>query len=370
MTFKKLLIYLYFLIFNCSFNAIADDNHNPFKIDNVYVAADTGTLIDSKTLALDKGSKDALIKLMLHFSAYSKQNDKYVNKISSCINNVNSTSSLVKDHIIKSERMTSHSYSGYVDFVFNQDDVRDIMNTCGLKYASTSTGEILLLPLVLDGTKYRLIDSETDNILYNTLNNLSDEFGLLYFKKLINKNILDIGVADPEIFLNGTYKDITQVLQKYSCTNAIIFLFKHLDKKSALIETRIMSNNQEYNDSLKYFIQPNETQQMFVARVVNALLENADLIWKRGIQKNNDVIFSSGVDLEISNPNEWQKVRMILNKIQVIKQYKFKTIGSDRIELELKYTDSPEMLSTKLLEKGLMIFKRNDKTVMKLTNQI
>ncbi len=366
---KRLLIVICFFIANCTFNTIAaDDMHNPFKIDNVYIVADIGTLIDSKSLALDNGAKDALVKLMLYLSAYSQKNDNYINKISSCINNVKSISNLVENHVIRSERMTSHSYSGYIDFIFDKHKVQNIMNTCGLKYATKSGGETLLLPLVFEGKTYRLVDSESDNLLYDVLNNTNEEFGLLYLKKMLNKNILDVNILDPEIFLNGTYKDVLNILQQYSCTNAIVFLFKHLDKKSALVETKIIRNNKEYHDSFKYQIQPNETEKIFISRVVNELLKNADLVWKRGIQKDNEMIFSSGVDLEISTPNEWHKVRMILNKIQMIKQYKFKTISGDNIELELKYVGSPEMLSSKLLENGLVIFKRGDKTVMKLTN--
>jgi hypothetical protein len=350
------------------FNTItADDTHDPFKIDNVYVAADIGTLIDSKSLALDNGAKDALIKLMLHLNAYSQRNDNYINKISSCINNVQSISKLVQNHTVRSERMTSHSYSGYIDFIFDKDKVKDIMNTCGLKYATKSDGETLLLPLVFEGKTYRLVDSESDNLLYDALNDTNEEFGLLYLKKMLNKNIFDVNTLDPKIFLNGTYKDVLNVLSQYSCTNAIVFLFKHLDKKSALVETKIIRMNTEYHESFKYQILPNETDKMFISRVIHELLKNADLVWKRGLHKDNEMIFSSGLDLEISHPHEWHKVRIILNKIQMIKQYKFKTISNDNIELELKYVGSPEMLSAKLLENGVIISKRGDKTIMQLT---
>lgn len=361
---KTFFVCLFFFIH--SMNCYADVN-NPFRIDNIYVSAKTGDLVDSKSIALEKGVKEALIKLILDLVATHSHDD--ITRIANCLKHQDLSRNIVQDYEIKSERMTSRAYSASVDFIFSPNSVRDIMNTCGIQYASVSSGETLLLPLVYERNSYRLIDEESDKILNEVFNNISDDIGLIHIKKFSNNSIFDATELDLSSFINGTYKDITEILKRYECQSAIVLAFKDYNKKSISVEVRITRKNEEYHDSFRYNIKPGESQQMFLSRVIDTLLKNADLIWKRGVEKGTDIIFNSGVTLQTTSPSDWKEVKNILNRISIIKQYKFKTVDNNEIDLELKYTGSPEILSQKLIENGITIFKSGDQTIMKLKNQ-
>jgi hypothetical protein len=361
---KTFFVCLFFFTHTTNSHADVD---NPFRIDNIYVSASTGDLVDSKSIALEKGVKEALIKLILDLVATNSHDD--ITKIATCLKHQEFSRNIVQDYAIKSERMTSRAYSASVDFIFSPNSVRDIMNTCGIQYASVSSRETLLLPLVYERNSYRLIDEESDGILNDVFNNISDDIGLIHIKKFSNNSIFDATELDPSSFINGTYKDITEILKRYQCQSAIVLAFKDYNKKSISVEARITRKNEEYHDSFRYNIKSGESQKMFLSRVVDSLLKNADLIWKRGVEKGTDVIFNSGVTLHTSSPSDWKEVKNILNKISIIKQYKFKTVDNNEIDLELKYTDSPETLSKRLMENGVIIFRSGDQTIMKLKNQ-
>lgn len=291
-------------------------------------------------------------------------------KISSCLSNLLTFSNFVRDLTIKNERITSKSYSGEIEVTFDRAAVTNIMNRCGLNYADVSSGKTFFLPMIMDKGSYRAVDSELDPDLYEIASGLEDRFGLLHLKKSLITDELQKPLIDPNLIINGSHSDVVAMLQKQNCDGVIAPLLKKIGNKSFAIETRVIRKNEEYNDSKRYDIMENETQKQFFARVLLDVLKDVDLTWKKGVEVKNEAVFNSGVILEVSTPGDWNKVRAILNKMPIIKQYKFKSLDKDSIELELKYLDSPEALSKKLSENGLSVFKRNDKTIMKLTRTI
>lgn len=338
-----------------------------FKIDKIEVSANTGDLVDSKTIALEQGTKEALVKLILTLGAADHIQKE---KISSCLSNLLTFSNFVRDLTIKNERITSKSYSGEIEVTFDRAAVTNIMNRCGLNYADVSSGKTFFLPMIMDKGSYRAVDSELDPDLYEIASGLEDRFGLLHLKKSLITDELQKPLIDPNLIINGSHSDVVAMLQKQNCDGVIAPLLKKIGNKSFAIETRVIRKNEEYNDSKRYDIMENETQKQFFARVLLDVLKDVDLTWKKGVEVKNEAVFNSGVILEVSTPGDWNKVRAILNKMPIIKQYKFKSLDKDSIELELKYLDSPEALSKKLSENGLSVFKRNDKTIMKLTRTI
>lgn len=355
------------LLLFMSFDVSAKET-NPFIVNDVKVYAKTGDLTDSKTLAISNGSQKALTQLILSLNANSLESAEHKNTLRICIENLKSSDKLLQDYVVKSERMTSKSYGATMDFVFDKKSVESIMNTCGLKYASVSPGNVLLIPIVFELNEYRMLDSEVENEFFTIMTNIKP-VGLLNFKILLNKNIIDVSDIDPEIIRNSNYKDIERVLQNHHCSRAIVILLKAQTKNSATFEVRVIAKNDVYHDTFSYKITANESYEAFLKRSIYDILNNVDLVWKRGFESKKQMVFNSGVTFEMSTPNEWRKIGAALNTISIIKEYKFKTISGNTIDLELKYVDSPEILSQRLLENGIAIFKKNDKTIMKLIKQ-
>lgn len=357
---------LHILLFIFTFQTTYAEENNLFRIDNIKVYAKTGDLIDSKSLAIANGSISALKTLILNLNAASQNDPEYHNALRACIDNLKSSEKVLKDYVIRSERMTSKSYSGYIDFIFNRQAVESIMNSCGLKYASVSPGNVLLIPVLIDKNMYRILNNEMDDEFLSIINEMNDNLGVLKLKKIPYKNILDIIDIDPEFLFNATYSDFSNTLKIHSCSSVLIFGIKSRTNDSLSIEIKFLSKNDEYHDTFSYKLTKGENRKTSLKYAINDTLKNVDRMWKRGFENDNSTVFNSGVIFEMKSPDEWRKISSAINNIDSIKQYRFKTVSENKIDIELRYIGSPEELSKKLFENGIAIFKRDEKTIMKL----
>lgn len=333
-----------------------------FKVDNIYVSENTGDYIDSKSIAIINGSKEALKTLILRLNASSDNFLQHMN----CIDDLKSPEKFIKNYEILSERVTSKSYSANINFIFNKDDIEGVMNLCGFKYSSTSPGATLLIPIIKNGSNYRILDKESqDNEIRSAVNSIPNKIGVLNMEKAYIDKISDVENLDLNILMNGSYREILNILKKYNRSSLILLSVNDLTSRSVSLYLRFISNNEEYSNNKEYLIQPGETKQQFLKRAFGSFIKEADSSWKRGFSSPTEVVYNSGVTVELSEPSQWNKLNNILRNINSVKQYKFKAISADSVEIDLKYVTSPEELSRELLKYNVGIFKREDRTIMK-----
>ncbi len=333
-----------------------------FRVDNIHVSEETGDYIDSKTIAMINGSRESLKKLIFRLNAFSnKEKDNL-----SCINDIKSPEKFIKNYEIVSERITSKSYSAYINFIFNKEDIEGIMNLCGFKYSSTSPGATLLVPIIKEKNGYRIIDKEPhDNEIRLAMATISNKIGLLDIDTAYNATIEDIENLNLTTLVNGDYNEILKILAKYGKKSLILLSIDELTQSGISLFVRFISKEEEYSDGRKYLRGHNETDEQLMTRAFRNFIKDIDLIWKRGFVSQSEVVYNSGVTVELAEPNQWNKLNNILRQISAIKQYKFKAIASDSIEIDVKYTISPEELSRELLKHNVGIFKRGETTIMK-----
>lgn len=356
----KIVIIISILLSRITANASQNTN-NPFKVENIYVSEKTGNLIDSQTLAISNGSRQALSQLILNLNAGSDRNT-----IDYCLTKFKDIDKLVEKYSVSSERMTSKSYSAYVTFTFNQQGVESVMNSCGLSYASVSPGMILFVPIVIDKSNYSLVNDEDNPELFKVFSNIDNNSRQLKLKTLYISNLSEMTEFDPKKIAQGTYLEMSKLISQNGCSSALVAIIESITTKNIVLNFKLLTVNEEYHNSLQYQKNPNESQEKFIKRAISSMLQDVDSVWKRGFKDKTENVFSSGVVVEMQKPSDWVKINKILGSIDIIKQYKFKTITGTAVELEIKYLDSPLALSQKLYENGVAIFKKDDKTVMKL----
>lgn len=331
------------------------------RVDNIYVSEKTGDQIDSKSIAIINGTKIALKKIISNLNA---SNHKQVQNVQ-CIDDMQTPEKLLQNQVIHSERVTAQSYSAYIDFIFNKQDVESLMNKCGFQYGSVSPGKTLLVPLINTGDQYRIIDQEMDKDLLSTINALPKQVGILNIETVYNEDISTIGNLDLNILMNGSYKEILDILKKYNRKSLLLIGLDNFCKDQVSLNLRFISENEEYKDSQIYVAEPGENQALLLKRAYNTSLKQMDLNWKKGFVGVENKIYNSGVLVELSDPSQWNKLNNILRSIDSIKQYKFKSIGHDSVEIDMKYTVTPQELSQILSGYNIAIFKRGDQTLMK-----
>jgi len=334
------------------------------SIDNIYVSEKTGDQTDSRSIAIINGAKIGLKKLISTLNASSTYQSQYMKCIDDNYNAVN----LLESYTINSERLTSQSYSGYINFSLYQKEVETIMNKCGFDYASVAPGKTLLIPLIKVNSRYRIIDKDLDLELFTTINALPKQMGLLNIETVYDIDILTIENLDLNILMNGTYKEISSILNKYHSKTLLLIGIDYLSNNKVSLNMRFVSENEEYKDAQEYLAQHSEKKTSLLKRAYNTLIQDMDLNWKRGFIGVDEKVYNSSVLVELNNPDEWRKLNNIFRKIDVIKEYKFKSISHDSVEIKMKYITSPTELSRILKEYNIAVFKRDDKTIIKFIN--
>ncbi len=352
---------LILILFSITTAYAAEKDSAQFKISNIYVSEKNGNLVDSQTLAILNGSREAFSKLILKINANSDKS-----KIDHCLMKFKNIDSLVESYSIESERMTSRSYSGYVTFVFKPQGVESFMNSCGLNYASVSPGTILFVPIVIDQGNYSMINQEENPDLFDIISNIGEKFNLLELKPLYVSNLLEMQQSNLKQITEGSYNEVENILQSTGASSILVAIVESTTPRKIVIDVKMLTKNEHYHNTLTYEKQNKEDNKSFLKRAIDSTLQNIDAVWKRGFKDKTENVFSSGVMVEMQTPADWSKISKILNSIDIIKQYKFQTITNDSVELEIKYSDSPIALSQKLYENSIAIFKRGDRTVMKI----
>ncbi len=348
-----------------SFAVQSDQQINPFVVEGVSVTANEGNLVDSKSIALANGTRAALVQLISRLDTQHTHREN-TSSIKDCVNKMMyPPSTLVSNYIFKSERMTSRSYSGVIDIVFDDEKVKSILNTCGFTYASTASGNTLIVPILVANNRHILSSEMIDNIWFKTWQDIPHKFGLMNFKVLHN-DIFDAENVDAANIINGTYDDVRNLLQHYECDNIMIVQARDLNHSAVVVDLSFIGKHSKYKDTFKYIKSANEPRDNFMKRISTDLMNNTDAVWKRGIEKPNDTVFNSSVTVQFHNQREWHTIRSTLNKIDAIKQYKYKAIDTKSADLELEYICSPGDLSDMLLKNGIAVFQQNNKILVQL----
>ena len=335
------------------------------KVENIYVNENTGDQVDSKSIAIINGANISLKKLIADLNGSQQDNLQYMK----CIDDNYHAINLLKNYTINSERLTSHSYSAYIDFIFNKKDIESIMNKCGFDYASAAPGKTLLIPLIKVNSKYRIIDRELDVELFLAINQIPKHIGLLDIETIYNVDLFTIENLDLNILMNGTYKEIHSILNKYNSKTLLLIGIDSIANNKVLLNMRFISVNEEYKDTQEYLAEISENKTSLLKRAYKSLIQNMDLNWKKGFVGVGEKVYSSNVIIELNHPSEWKKLNNILRRIDSIKEYKFKTIDHNAVEVDMKYIISPDQLSRILKQNNVAVFKRDDKTIIKFLNK-
>jgi hypothetical protein len=330
------------------------------EIKDFKISASVGNLNDSKTIAIQLGLAKALEEVMMRLKT---DNDKKRIDIINCLNQIDDKRNLVENLKIKSERMTSKAYSALLNVTFKKD-VTSLLNKCGISYGSFWGGKIVLVPIVIDESDdLNLVDEKNHYFLYKALSRINNNVGTLEVIKILDKNTIENYAIELEDLVTGDYNNTMELIHQLKGETLLVIIFKNLKSNNPNILVKISTENKFYNNSIeKVSLKNQEDYQILIKNI----LTESDLLLKKGLNTDKTAFYNSLVIFELVKPDDWQKLRLILNKIPEIKEYRFKTIGNDKIELELRYSINPNDLSNNLLKDGVSLFKRNNQTIMKL----
>ena len=255
-----LIIYVITNFKNFSYGMITQEEI--FTVDNIEVFSDFGTVAESKKIALDKATREAIF-ILLNKIAIEKQNGKF----NSIVQNDNSY--LVKKYVILNERITSHSYYATVQVQFSPDAIKALLNKHGINFAEKLYDNCLIIPFYAAMPK-------TLNIRWIKL--MPEQFGLV--EPIIIRNDLDdITSFDFIHSMHYTYKDFQYLLKKYKATDVMLVQVLEEDD-NIYVKTKFITPSNAYNKNFVFEKNIDEETEAVHKRIINEVLQHLDSWWK------------------------------------------------------------------------------------------
>ncbi|CAL7959275.1 exported hypothetical protein [Alphaproteobacteria bacterium] len=338
-----------------------DTETEVFTVEGVEIAADSGSLEDSKTIALENGANQAFFKLLHKILpantpaiTYEKLQQIPRNKIVA----------LVKEYDVVSERLTSHSYMATLNIKFYDNAVKDVLNNLGIRHADKYTPQTLVIPVLYDEGKYIVWGRGEHGSVWNAALN---KIGLFKFN-VIEGELVEIETLDPKTMIIEPYSRFQPILQQYNATELII-IFGEKGNSKLEVSIRFVGRDHDIVKFIEYKSDIDETPAEYTGRVIDDVAVRLDTHLRGGEAFKEPKLYSSTVYVVASTPKVWSEVRNILSNLPQIKSY---TLVQDRvniIELELNYTVAPPIISAVLLQNGVLVVNRDGKIFLELSKK-
>ena len=258
----KIIIFIIYIITtlkNFSYGTTGEEEI--FTIDNIQVFSDFGTVAESKKIALDKATREAVF-ILLNKIAIEKQNGKF----NSIIQNDNSY--LVKKYIILHERITSHSYYATVRVQFSPDSVKTLLNKHGINFATKLYDNCLIIPFY----------NVPKNLNIRWLKLMPEQFGLVE-PIVMRKDLDDITSFNVSNSMNYTYKDFHYLLKKYNAKEVMLVQVLEEDQ-NMYVKVKFITPSNTYNKNFIFEKNIDEEEEEVHRRIINEVLHHLDLWWK------------------------------------------------------------------------------------------
>ena len=332
-----------------------DSDSNNFNVYDVKIFSDSGTLADSKAIAIDKGISESLKSLMLKITPENMHNRIIIQK------NIDN-SSLVKSYNIKDERMTSHSYMATVDFYFDQNKVKALLNQLGVMYAERKPLSILVVPILYKDKKYHLWKTTDWKSAWDSM---PEQVGMISNIIIIKGDIDDVKHLNAGTAMIDSYDHFKPLFDKYNVASIVVISAEDNDDEID-VAIRTLDSGHDKSGFINYSKTQKESDMVNYKRIARDILSKIDEEYKGVKVFDQDVAYNSNVWVKVDDLKSWSKIKNILNSIEYIKDFKVYKTSVHLIELDLQYTVNPNTLSELLLQKGIKVTKHDNDTKLYL----
>ncbi|MDJ1256182.1 MAG: hypothetical protein MRQ11_02020 [Candidatus Midichloria mitochondrii] len=248
---------------NCSYGLIPEDKI--FTVNNIKAFSDFGTVAESKKIALDNATREAML-VLLNRITIEKQNGKF----NSIVKNDNS--SLVKKYVILNERITSHSYSAEVDVEFHPASVKALLNRQGLNFAEKIYNDCLIIPFY---------ENFSSNLVLQWRQFLPEQFGLVE-PVTLRSELDDLTSFNIRNIKNYEYKDFYYLLKKYHTKEVMLVQVSEIEENTEKVYVKIkfINSTNTYFKNLTFEKNMDEDEDDVHKRIINEVLLQLDSWWK------------------------------------------------------------------------------------------
>jgi len=335
---KKLFCIFYILLFITKSENVFSNN-SIYDVNNIEVEGKINNNFTNKKL-IESAFKKAFIifvdKILLREDALSLHQTK---------------PETIKDlvltyQIIKNKKSYNNKNLSVFNVKFEPKKINNFLAKREISYADISNISVTLLPILIKDADILLYE---ENFFYKNWINLEGP-KINLNKALISYNLALENIEDLE-YINSIKKNINLIdIKKINSFNkdinyVLLMIYSTDNKFKAFIKTSIKNKDIDRNIDLNFY--PDDRNKSYQEAIITVKKE-INQIWKE--QNLIDVKTPAFLDffLEIKKIDDYLKLKLILDKIDVIENYSVLEMTKEYVKIRIKYKGKLSKIKDKL----------------------
>jgi hypothetical protein len=328
-----------------------------FTVAKVAVEAEAKDAVEAKQIALTEGQQAALrtlLKRLTHASVYPRLpvlEDSMVER-------------MIDGFSVRRESNSTTRYIATLDYSFEPDSVRDILNRFGLPYAEQQAVPLVLLPVMTEGGG---VKTSTGNAWFEALEAVDSEHSLAPFKLAAPR--VDLA---PGTISNPTSPEVLQTLRQQYRADALVLAIAEVNAQRTIMRVRLIGHDAVGSLYLErnYTItgQDIDGAASFAAKVAAGVIEGR---WKETRLASLGAIGGAPAELEtialsvqFTGLKQWQNMRGRLQKIPGLQSLDIKALNARGAVISVEYAGGASRLAQAAQSQGLAIDQRGGELVL------
>jgi len=318
-----------------------------FTVAKVGVEAEAKDAVEAKQIAIAEGQQAAfrkLLKRVTHASAHSRLpllEDEMVER-------------MVEGFAVRRESNSTTRYIATLDFSFEPNSVRDILNRFGLPYAEQQSAPTVLLPVMVEAGAART----GANAWFEALEAVDMENTLAPVKVAAPRpDFSPATISNP-----GSPEVLATLRQQYRAENLILAI-ADVDAQATRLRVRLTGQDSvgELYLERTYRIYGRDTAEaaQFAAKVTAGVIEGR---WKTVRLASLGALSGGPANLEtielavqFANAKQWQDMRRRLQKIPGLQGLEVRSLAARGATISVEFAGGAERLSMAAQSQGLAI---------------
>ena len=328
-----------------------------YTVAKVGVEAEAGDAVQAKQIAINDGQQAAFRKLLKRLTPASMHarlpvlDDAMVER-------------MIDGFSVRRESNSSTRYIATLDFSFEPNSVRDILNRFGLPYAEQQAAPIVLLPVM---TEAGGVKAGAANAWYEALENVDYEHGLASMKLAPPRpDLAPATITDP------ASPQVLQTLRQQYRTDNLVLALAEVDAQRAKLRVRLVGQDSVgpvfLDRSYRITGQDVSEAAAFAAKVSVGVIEGR---WKHTRLASLGTLDGAPANLEtvelsvqFSGLKQWQDMRSRLQKIPGLQNLDVKALHARGASIAVEFAGGASRLVQAAQSQGLLIDQRGGELIL------
>jgi len=327
-----------------------------YTVAKVAVEAEAKDAVEAKQIAINDGQQAAfriLLKRLTHASVHARLpilEDAMVER-------------MIDGFSVRRESNSNTRYLAMLDFSFEPNSVRDILNSFGLPYAEQQSAPVVLLPVMTEGGG---VKAGMTNPWFEALEGVDVENTLAPIKLAAPRPDFS-----PATISNPGSREVLETLkQQYRAENLVLALAE-VDAQMTRLKVRLVGRDAVGDMFLErsYRIHDRDTANAakFAAKVAAGVIEGR---WKAsrlaglGALTGSADLETVALTVQFSGLKQWQDMRARLQKIPGLQGLNVKALNARAANISVEFSGGASRLEIAAQAHGLAIEARGAEYIL------